>query len=167
YYETLTLPRSRTRAREPGTSDHLVPDGHHLHGAARRPRVAALLARRQLDGLLRHFLVVDERKEVANEVEMRGTLVVGFDHVPRRLFDVAVRKHLVLRLRVVDPAGSGLQVHGAQLPALAGIVDAPQEPPLLLVIADREPVLDDDDPRAHEHALELRARAHELVVLLV
>src|SRR5207247_337427 len=83
-------------------------------------------------------------KEVADEVEMRGTLVVGFDHVPGRLFDVAVRKHLVLRLGVIDPAGSGLQVHRAQLPALAGIVDAPEEAPLLLVIADREPVLDED-----------------------
>src|SRR5438093_4324243 len=161
---------SLLRTRQPrygATSHHLVSDGHHLHRAARRPVVAALLARRQLDGIVRHVLVWDQGQEVANQVEMRGALVVGLDHVPGRLFDVAVRKHLVLRLGVVDPARSGLQVHWAELPALAGIVDASKEARLLLLIADREPVLDEHDPRAHEHALELRARAHELVVLLV
>src|SRR6266852_197550 len=113
-------------------SDHLVPDGHHLHSAARWARVAALLAWRQLDGLVRNLLVGNQGKEVADEVEMRRPLVVGLDHMPRRLLDVAVRKHLVLRLGVVDPPRSSLQVHWAQLPALAGIVDAPQEAPLLL-----------------------------------
>ena len=33
--------------------------------------------------------------------------------------------------------------------------------------ADREPVLDDQDPRAHQHPLELRAGAQELLVLVL
>src|SRR5216684_1183081 len=56
-----------------------------------------------------------------------------------------------------------LQVHWTELPALAGIVNPPQEPPLLLLIADREPVLDQDDAGADQHPLELRAGQHELI----
>src|SRR5438046_8284834 len=117
---------SLLRTRQPryvATSHHFVSDWHHLHGAARRPGVAALLARRQLDGVVRHVLVGNEGQEVANEVEMRGALVVGLDHMPRRLLDVAVRKHLPLRLAIVVPARSGLQVHAAQRAARAAMVD--------------------------------------------
>ena len=60
---------------------------------------------------------------MADEVQVSGALVVGLDHVPRSFLDVAVGKHLVLRFRVFDPPGAGLQVHRAQLPALAGVVD--------------------------------------------
>ena len=41
------------------------------------------------------------------------------------------------------------------------------EAALLLGVADREPVLEQHDPGAHEHALELRAGAQALLVLLV
>ena len=41
------------------------------------------------------------------------------------------------------------------------------EPAFLLLVADREPVLDQDDARADQHPLELRAGAQELLVLLV
>ena len=76
-------------------------------------------------------------------------------------------EHLVLGPRVVDPAGPRLQVHLAELPALARVVDALLEPALLLIVADREPVLDEDDARPEEHGLERRGRPQELLVLLV
>jgi len=46
-------------------------------------------------------------------------------------------------------------------------VGARLEPALLLSVAYREPVLDELDPRTHQHPLELRAGAHEVLVLLV
>ena len=95
---------------------------------------------------MRHILVRDERQEVLDQVEVRRALVVGFDDVPRRLLDVAVSEHLVLRLGVVDPSCAGLQVHRAQFPTLARVVDPGQKPALLLSVAHREPVLDQDDP---------------------
>src|SRR5204863_292177 len=41
------------------------------------------------------------------------------------------------------------------------------EATLLLLVGDREPVLDQLDSRSHQHPLELRAGAHELLVLLL
>ena len=76
-------------------------------------------------------------------------------------------EHLVLGPGVLDPLLARLEVHRAQLPAPHRVVDAGLEAPLLLVVGDGEPVLDEDDPGADEHALELRAGAHELLVLLL
>ena len=42
-------------------------------------------------------------------------------------------------------------------------MNAHQEPEILLLVADREPVLDEDDAGTHQHALELGDRAEELL----
>ena len=76
-------------------------------------------------------------------------------------------EHLVLGRENSTQRVARLEVHRAQLPAPQRILRALLEAPLLLGVADREPVLEQDDPVAHEHALELRARAQELAVLLV
>ena len=80
---------------------------------------------------------------------------------------VRVQEHLVLRARVVDPAGARLDVHRAQLPALERVLRALLEAPLLLGVADREPVLAELDAVAHQHPLELGRGVQELPVLLV
>src|SRR6185436_20728384 len=54
----------------------------------------------------------------------------------------------------------------AELPLLRRVLEAGLEPALLLLVGDRQPVLDEDDPRAQQVALELRARPHELLVLV-
>ena len=63
--------------------------------------------------------------------------------------------------------GAGLEVEAAELPLLRRIVQTRLEAALLLLVADRQPVLDEDDPRPQQLALELRAAAHELLVLLL
>src|SRR5439155_6563955 len=75
-------------------------------------------------------------------------------------------QHLVLGLRVVDPALAGGDVHLAHLPALEGIVDAGLEAALLFLVAHREPVLDEVDAVLDEHALEHGALDEEALVLL-
>src|SRR6185436_15546751 len=55
----------------------------------------------------------------------------------------------------------------AELPLLRRVLEARLEPALLLLVGDRQPVLDDDDPGAQEVALELRARPHEVLVLVL
>ena len=46
-------------------------------------------------------------------------------------------------------------------------MDAHHEAELLLLVGDREPVLDQDDARAHQHPFELGNGTEELLVLLV
>ncbi len=58
-----------------------------------------------------------------------------------------VAEHLVLGARVLDPPLTALEVHRAELPAPHRVVHARLEPPLLLLVAHREPVLDEHDPR--------------------
>ena len=79
---------------------------------------------------------------------------------------VALEHHL-LGLGVLLPAPARLEVHRAQLPLLQRIVDAHQEAQMLLLVGDREPIFDQDDARAHQHALELRRGLEELLVFLV
>ena len=75
-------------------------------------------------------------------------------------------EHLVLGLRILDPTRARLQIHRAQLPVLGRVVDALPEASFLLVVADREPVLDQDNAATGQHALELRATAQELAVFV-
>ena len=61
----------------------------------------------------------------------------------------------------------GLDVHLAQLPAAGGVPGPLVEATFLLLVADGEPVFQQDDPGADEHPLELRAGPQELRVLLL
>ncbi len=83
------------------------------------------------------------------------------------LLAVGAREHPVLRFGVVDPPRARLQVDGAELPALAGVGEALLEAPLLLLVADREPVLHELDPFVLQRLLEQRAKAQELLVLVL
>ena len=65
-------------------------------------------------------------------------------------------EHLVLGPGICDPAVAALEVHLAKLPALQGRVDALFEPPLLFLVAHREPVLEQDDAVVDQHSLEGR-----------
>ena len=60
-----------------------------------------------------------------------------------------------------------LNVHVAQFPAAGGIAGPLMEASFLLLVADGEPVFQQDDAGADEHTLELRAGAQELHVLLL
>ena len=101
---------------------------------------------------------------MADDVEARGLFVVGVDHVPGRLPGVGAGEHLVFGARVLGPVFARFQIHGAQLPALQGILHALLEAALLLLVADGEPVLEQKYSGADQHALELRATAHELQI---
>src|ERR1039457_3926506 len=94
-------------------------------------------------------------------------LVVRFDDVPGGLWRVGVHEHYVLGARVLDPAEPGLEVDLAQLPVFERVVQAKLKAPLLLLVADGEPVLDKDQPRVDEQLFEDRALAEELAVLIV
>ena len=102
---------------------------------------------------------------MGDAVEARAPLVVGLHRPPGRLLDVRMAEHLVLGLRVLDPLGHGLQVHRAQLPPPCGVPRPLLEAALLFLVADREPVLDQDDAVLHEQPLEDRRLPQEAVVL--
>src|SRR5918997_4730135 len=119
----------------------------------------------QLDRLGQDVVVLDGVKQVSDAVQARPLLVVGLDGAPGRLGRVGVGEHRILGLRVLDPQLARLDVHWAELPALGRVRRALLEAPLLFLVAHREPVLQQDDPRANEHPLELGAGAQELLVL--
>ena len=68
-------------------------------------------------------------------------------------------EHGVARPRVFVPLGARGQVHRAQLPLTQRIVDAGLEPPLLFLVPDFEPELDEDDPAVDHLLLEQRTSA--------
>ena len=70
-------------------------------------------------------------------------------------------------MRVLHPAQTALEVDGAELPLLERVLDACLEPLLLLLVADAEPVLDEDETAADEHALELGAGTEEVPHLVL
>ena len=102
----------------------------------------------------REVLIRDEGEQVVDAVQPRAALGIRVHHVPGGLLDVGVGEHLVLRLGILHPAGARLQIHRRELPAPRPVLDARVEAALLLGVAHREPVFDEDDARTHEHPLE-------------
>jgi len=125
------------------------------------------LALRKPDFLGARRLVRDLLEQVADEVQPHALLVLRPRHVPRRPRGVGGREHLVARLRVVVPAIVGLQVHRRELPDLAAVVDTVAQAPFLLLGADLEPVLQQDDSGLHHPLLEQRYDAQEIPCLLL
>src|SRR5262249_14379845 len=139
--------------------------GLHL---ARRAYVAlGRRARGNLDLRPLHLLVGDGGQQVRDHVDPRAPLVVALHPLPRRLGHVGVHEHLVLGPRVVLPAGDGLQVEPGELPLPERVLQPGHQPLLLLLVADREPVLAEQDAVLHEQSLEDRALVQEPVVLLL
>ena len=100
-----------------------------------------------------------------HHVQPGRPLLVALDDVPRRLGDVGVHHHLVLGAGVVLPAGDRLEVHRGQLPLPHRVLQPGPEAALLLLVADREPVLAQQDPVLDEQPLEDRALVQEPAVL--
>ena len=101
-----------------------------------------------------------------DHVQPGPALVLGLDDVPRRVRSVGVGEHLVLGPRELLPAGHRLDVGRRQLPLPHRVGEPRLEAPLLLGVADREPVLAQQDAVLEEQPLEDRALAQEAVVLL-
>ena len=73
----------------------LVDLRHVAHGLARRPNVAGVvLALGQVERRLRHILVGDAGEQVADRVQPRVPLDVGFDYPPGESF-VSVRANMM------------------------------------------------------------------------
>src|SRR5262245_59990228 len=130
-------------------------------GVQRRDVVPRRLALGQLHRLPRHLLVGDQAQQVGDAVQARPALVVGVHHPPGALRGVRGREHGVPGPREIVPAAVRLQVHRAELPDLARVVDALLEPLGLVGHAHLQPVLDQDDPRVDDRPLHRRDDAQE------
>src|SRR6476469_7149246 len=118
------------------------------------------------DRWLMQLAVRELLEQVIDAVEPCAFLIDGLHDPPARLGYVRALDHYFLGFRVVLPTSPRLEVHRTELPLLQGIVNAPQESQMLFLVGDREPVLEQADSRAYEHALELRYGAEELFVLV-
>src|SRR3954462_3907788 len=99
-------------------------------------------------------------------VQARRPLVIRPDDVPRRDARVGLLQHGVARAGIVVPALAGGQVHRTELPLPDRIPDTGLEAPLLLLVADFHPQLDQDDAALDEELLRLGTRLQEALVLL-
>ena len=73
---------------------------------------------------------------MGDDVEPGAFLVVGVDHVPRGLVDVAVGEHFIFGHGILDPACAGLDVHWAEFPTARPVLHSFLKPFLLHDIAD-------------------------------
>src|SRR6516162_5066689 len=85
--------------------------------------------------------------------------------VPRRVPAVSRLEHHVTRPGIGIPAPERFDVHRAQFPLPKRIVDARLETPLLLVLADFEPDLDQPNPSVHDVFFDLRTIIEEALML--
>ena len=105
-------------------------------------------------------------QQMIDEIQARALLVVRMHDPPPSLGNVRPLEHDLLRLGVGLPAAARFQIHRAQFPLLQWIVDAAEKTQVLLLVGDREPIFQQLDARANQHALELRHGAEELLVFL-
>src|ERR1700730_18014450 len=94
-------------------------------------------------------------------------LVIGIDNVPGGFLAVSVLEHHVLGPRIIYPTLARFHVHRAELPTLGGVSDAFLETQLLLLVVNREPILDEIDARAHQHLLENWTGTKELLIFVL
>src|SRR5438552_4585558 len=126
-----------------------------------------LLPLRKLHLFRRYRLVRNHAKQMCDAVQSRTPLVVRFHNVPRSELAIGSREKHVPGPRVVIPPPVRFQVHGAELPTLAGIGHALVESPCLLLLTDFEPVFHQDDSIVCDETLEGRADAQEPLILLL
>jgi hypothetical protein len=91
---------------------------------------------RQLNLNWDHILIGDLLKQVRDAIEPRALLIVGVHNVPRGVLGIRMGKHHVLRPGIVDPMSPGF---------VDRIAHALLEAFLLLLVVQREPILDKSD----------------------
>src|SRR5262245_33017303 len=166
-------PAARTSIADPD-QDLLVDEpnvsiglGHEIPALQRNLVIEFSVVRplRQLDLRRRHFLVWDRAQDMRDAVEARPPLVVGAHDMPRRVLAVGRLQHHIAGLRIGVPAPERFDVHRAQFPLPQRIVDARLEPALLLLLADLQPHLDQDDATVDDIFFHLRAQVEKTAML--
>src|ERR1700730_18016455 len=99
-----------------------------------------LLPFRQPDARPRGLFIWNQAQQMRDTVEACAAFVISGHDVPRRDFSISCGDHHVPCARVVVPAPMCLEVHRAQLPDFAPIVDPRNETASLLLLANLEPV---------------------------
>ena len=109
--------------------------------------------------------VVEPGQHPAHRLHPGPLLVVALHHGPRRVGGVGVEEHRLLRLGVVVPAFQRGEVDRRELPPAYRVELPDREPGALLGCGHREPELDQLQPGADQHPLQVRGLPQELQVL--
>src|SRR6516162_3698567 len=96
-----------------------------------------------------------------NAVQSSSLLVVGLDNVPGGLWCIGRCEHGIPRARIVIPSPMRLKVHGAEFPPPHRIFNPPLKSPVLLFLADFEPIFDEMDTIVPQKGLKIRAQSQE------
>src|SRR5262249_45364177 len=92
--------------------------------------------------------------------------VVGRQDEPGSELRVSSIEHDVAGARVLEPPAARRQVHRAELPLTERICNSRFKSPLLLLVADFEPDLDQLDTPGHDVVFELWAKLEKSAVLV-
>src|ERR1700757_1713091 len=87
------------------------------------------------------FLVGNPAENVRDAIEACSFFIIGGHDAPRGGCGIGCSQHGIAGAAVVVPAAVRLEIHGTQLPAFGGILDARQKALMLLLFRDVKPVL--------------------------
>src|SRR4029079_9400848 len=121
----------------------------------------------QLDLVGVDLLVRNCRQNVRDAIQPCAPVVVGAHHVPRRVLAVRRVEHYVARLGVAVPVLVRFRVHRTQFPLTQWIVDAVQEALFLLLFADFQPELYENDTGVGDVLFDRRRQLEEPLVSLL
>src|SRR6202049_2274131 len=106
------------------------------------------------------------RQYVADDVEARLMLVVGPHHDPGRVVMVGAQEHAVSGATVGAPVFLSGLIDRADFPLLERVAAPLAQAARLLAAGDVEVILEEENPRLYQHALEARRRFQERLALL-
>jgi hypothetical protein len=109
-----------------------------------------MLAFGHQDWLVVNVSVRNLVQQVMDAVQSRLFLVDALYNPPPGLQNMGPLQHFLFGPGVVLPTLPRFQIHGAELPLLKRIADTHQKTKVLFFVCDREPILHEDDARAHQ-----------------
>src|ERR1700730_9028959 len=114
-----------------------------------------LLSLRQPSVSTRQIPVRNQTEKMRYAVKLGTTLVVPHHDIPGCELSISGGQHRSSGARVIVPATMGFKVHRTELPDFATVMNPRQESARLLLLADFDPILDQNNPRMHETVLDL------------
>src|SRR5215467_847041 len=128
FHQQFTRPPSRSSISIHGGDTNVMP----LLGFF---VAVGLLAVRQFNFFPPNFLVRDQAKEMCDAVKPRAPLVVRINDVPRGNLGMRSGEHVIACARVIVPTPMSLEVHWAELPDFAAVIDPGHEALVLIFVA--------------------------------
>src|SRR5215472_12299950 len=102
---------------------------------------------------------------MGNAIETGLLLIIRTNNVPGSKLGICGCQHAVSRAGIFVPAAKRLHIHWAELPLAQRILDPCLETPLLFLLPNLQPILNEDYATVHDVFLNRRTDLKEFLVL--